>query len=132
MSTKKLEAKKRAKSSGDATASLEGFTLLVSDLERSFDYYSKIPGAIVLHHSKGSFAMFRIGDRFRLGLLESPSKGFHMELESQNLDGVYAKMAGSTSSRISPPAKRPWRERSFTASDPDGYQLEFEDGGGER
>jgi hypothetical protein len=48
-------------------ASLEGVTLQVADVERSLEFYRKIPGATVAVHRLGEFALVQIGIG-RLGL----------------------------------------------------------------
>ncbi len=116
------------------TASFTGLTLLVNDIERSVDYYSKIPGTAILVNTP-EFAMLRIGKNSRLGLLKSRGrKGFHLEFESKNLDALYTKLSSASSAHAKvspgPPSERPWGERSFTMTDPDGYLVEFEDGKG--
>jgi catechol 2,3-dioxygenase-like lactoylglutathione lyase family enzyme len=108
--------------------SFTGLTLLVRNVPRSIEYYSKIPGARILVATP-EFAMLQIGNKeSRLGLLKSRrGKGFHLEFETRDLDTVYSIM--SRSGKVRPPAKRSWGERSFTMKDPDGYHVEFEDGG---
>ena len=40
---------------------LEGLSLHVSDVERSIEFYSRIPGAQLVGHRPGQFARFQIG-----------------------------------------------------------------------
>lgn len=112
-------------------ASFTGLSLYVRNVSRSVEYYSKIPGASVLINTP-DFAMLKIGTKSRLGLIKSRNarKGFHLEFVSDDLDTLYSIMSSASNRRISQPAKRAWGERSFTAMDPDGYEVEFEDGGG--
>jgi len=49
--------------------SLEGMTLHVADVERSLEFYTKIPGVQVLVHRPGAFALLSIGNG-RMGLLK--------------------------------------------------------------
>ncbi len=48
----------------------EGLTLHVTDIERSLEFYTKIPGARVEVHRPGSFALLSIGNG-RLSFLNS-------------------------------------------------------------
>jgi len=50
------------------TISLVGLTLHVADVDRSVEFYRRLPGAAVLFHLPGRFAMLRLGAG-RLGLL---------------------------------------------------------------
>src|SRR5438105_4186550 len=49
---------------------LRGLTLHVEDVERSRQYYERIPGAVLELHRPREFALLRIGDA-QLGLLAS-------------------------------------------------------------
>ena len=42
--------------------SLEGISLLVTDVEKSVAFYSKLPGAKMIMHRTGQFAKFKVGD----------------------------------------------------------------------
>lgn len=107
------------------TASLEGLTLHVADLERSVEFYAKIPGARVLTHRPGVFAMVQIG-KARVGLLaRAQNLGFHLEIETADLDAMYAQLQEAGIEPKTPPTKRPWGEVDFTVADPDGNIVEF-------
>ena len=107
------------------TASLEGLTLHVADLDRSLEFYGKIPGARVLHHRPGNFAMLQIG-KARLGLLaRAQSLGFHLEIETGDLEAMYAQLRAAGIEPKTPPTKKPWGEVDFTVTDPDGNLVEF-------
>jgi catechol 2,3-dioxygenase-like lactoylglutathione lyase family enzyme len=103
--------------------SLEGLTLHVADLQRSLDFYCSIPGARVLFERPGQFAMLQIGNG-RLGLLQHGS-GFHVEIEAANLDEIYVQVRQAGLEPQSPPTVRPWGERDFLVTDPDGNLIEF-------
>ena len=47
--------------------SLVGLTLHVSDVDRSLEFYRKFPGASVMFHMPGRFALLKIGSG-RLGI----------------------------------------------------------------
>ena len=107
------------------TASLEGLTLHVADLERSLEFYAKVPEARVLTHRPGVFAMVQIG-KARVGLLaRAQSLGFHLEIETADLDAMYAHLQAAGIEPETPPQKRPWGEVDFTVTDPDGNAVEF-------
>ena len=107
------------------TASLEGLTLHVADLDRSLEFYSKIPGARVLVHRPGQFAMLQIG-KARLGLLaRAQSLGFHLEVETGDLEAMYAHLRAAGIEPKTPPMKKPWGEVDFIVADPDGNLVEF-------
>ena len=107
------------------TASLEGLTLHVADLDRSLEFYSKIPGARVVDHRPGVFAMVQIG-KARVGLLARPqSLGFHLEIETADLEAMHTQLLAAGIEPKSPPTRKPWGEVDFTVLDPDGNRVEF-------
>ncbi|MCL6600339.1 MAG: VOC family protein [Alicyclobacillus macrosporangiidus] len=108
-------------------ASLDGVTLQVSDVERSCDFYSKIPGAEVVLHIPGRVAILRIGEA-RIGLIGTGEhRGFHLELLTEHLDDMYDALRENGLKITGKPTVRPWGERTFILLDPDGYPLEFEE-----
>lgn len=104
--------------------SLNGVTLHVSDVERSLDFYQRVPGAQLLVHRPGAFALLQIGSG-RLGLLKWPKPTFHLEFDSADLDSMYAALREAGLEPQSPPQTRPWGERDFLLLDPDGNMIEF-------
>ncbi len=127
----KRSAKRNVHSVKRPASLFTGLTILVNDVGRSVEYYSKIPG-VSIAVSTPEFAMLKLGKKSRLGFLKSKTKGFHMEFESYDLDGLHSKLEKLSHGKISVPASRPWGERSFMVTDPDGYEIEFEDGGSSR
>ena len=119
-------------------AILEGLTLHVDDVERSRDFYARIPGAVMEAHRPGEFALFRIGQS-RLGLLTrrflaAGGPGFHVEISTAaegGVDALYDAVRAAGLEPAGPPANRSWGERTFHVKDPDGNLLEFDDRGGE-
>jgi lactoylglutathione lyase len=116
--------------------SLEGLTLHVADVERSRDFYLRIPGAKLIDERPGDFALLEIGGG-RLGLLTKrylpeAGPGFHMEIStsSAGVDGLYEQVRAAGIEPDGPPADRWWGERSFHVTDPDGNQIEFDSRGG--
>jgi len=107
------------------TGSLEGLTLHVADLERSLEFYTKVPGARVVYHRPGVFAMLQIG-KARLGLLaRAQNLGFHLEIETEDLEAMHAQLQEAGIKPETPPTKKPWGEVDFTVADPDGNIVEF-------
>jgi catechol 2,3-dioxygenase-like lactoylglutathione lyase family enzyme len=105
--------------------SLEGTTLHVSDVERSLEFYGRIPGAVVQVHRPGVFALLKIG-KSRLGLLGVGASGqFHIEIGTADLDSAYERVREAGIEPEGPP-KDSWGDRSFLVKDPDGYWVEFD------
>ena len=105
------------------TVSLAGLTLHVADLERSLEFYRRLPGAAVLFHLLGRFALLRLGQG-RLGLLADQSRPMHVEFEVSDLDAAAAELR-ALGMDIDGPTERRWGERDVLAQDPDGNLLEF-------
>jgi catechol 2,3-dioxygenase-like lactoylglutathione lyase family enzyme len=105
------------------TVSLAGLTLHVADVDHSLEFYRRLPGATVLFHLPGRFALLRIGQG-RLGLLADQNRPFHVELEVPDLD-VAATELRQLGIEIDGPRQREWGERDVLAHDPDGNLLEF-------
>ena len=106
-------------------SSLQGLTFHVLDVERSRDFYERIPGAALEAHRPGQFALFRVG-RMHLGLLQSKKTGFHLEVDTPDVDGFHAKLVAAGIQPLSGPVDRPWGERTFNVRDPDGNLIEFQ------
>lgn len=111
---------------------LTGLTLHVDDVERSREFYLRIPGAVLVQHRPGEFALLRIGEE-KLGLLAARalpegSPGFHMEISSTlaGVDALYEQVRAAGIEPEGPPANRWWGERTFHVSDPDGNRIEFD------
>ena len=111
--------------------SLEGLTLHVEDVDRSVDFYRRVPGAVLLHERPGEFALFAIGGA-RLGLLTrrflpQASPGFHLELSAaEGIEELYEQVRAGGIVPDGPPRDRAWGETTFHAIDPDGNLLEFD------
>jgi catechol 2,3-dioxygenase-like lactoylglutathione lyase family enzyme len=112
--------------------SLTGLTLHVDDVERSRDFYMRIPGAVLVQHRPGDFALLQLGEG-RLGLLSAryvPDGGprFHVEVSSSlaGVDALYEQVRAGGIEPQSPPTDRSWGERTFHLSDPDGNLIEFD------
>lgn len=112
--------------------SLEGMTLHVEDVERARKWYLRIPGATVINQRPGEFALLRIGQA-RLGLiarrvLPDGFPRFHLEFSTatSDVDALYEQVKQAGMQPDDAPADRPWGERTFHATDPDGNWVEFD------
>lgn len=105
------------------SVSLAGLTLHVSDVDRSLEFYRKLPGAVVMFHMPGRFALLRFGQG-RLGLLADQKRKFHVELEVPDLDAGVADLK-QLGLEVDGPTQRPWGQRDAHVQDPDGDLLEF-------
>ena len=106
------------------SVSLNGVTLHVADIEKSKEFYLKIPGVTLIHETPGQFAMIQVGQG-RLGLLQNVEGKFHMEFDSPDVDATYEQLMANGLTPESPPVDRPWGQRDFLAIDPDGNMVEF-------
>jgi catechol 2,3-dioxygenase-like lactoylglutathione lyase family enzyme len=121
---------------------LEGLTLRVADVRRSIEFYGTKLGFAVEIDKAPQFAMIRVGGPAggTIGLLvhdadpagsasttTSQRAGIHVELTTDDLDGLYEQLKGKGVEFFEPPHEEPW-ERSMRAYDPDGYTVEFAEG----
>jgi catechol 2,3-dioxygenase-like lactoylglutathione lyase family enzyme len=118
----------------------EGLTLTVKDVRRSLDFYTKKLGFKCVVNAAPYFAMLRMGhgtigllswtEAKKEGALKTTAKhnrSIHVELSTDDLDGLYKKLQKKGVKFHEPPHDEPW-ERSATAYDPDGYSVEFAQG----
>ena len=118
----------------------EGLTLTVASVERSIAFYEGKLGLKVEWNAAPAFAMLRIGagtvgllaiDEARKEGVEETSRAqkaaIHVELSTDDLDGLYEELQGRGVIFHQPPHDEPW-ERSMTAYDPDGYAVEIAQG----
>ena len=118
----------------------EGLTLTVANVERSIEFYSGKLGLTVEWNAVPAFAMLRLGTGTigLLALAEAEKEGvmpssdlqkraIHVELSTDDLDGLYEALKANGVVFHQPPHDEPW-ERSMTAFDPDGYAVEFAQG----
>ncbi len=118
----------------------EGLTLTVTSVERALEFYSGKLGLTVEWNSVPAFAMLRIGagtigllamaEAQKEGVAESSpeqKQAIHVELSTDDLDGLYEELKAKGVVFHRPPHDEPW-ERSMTAFDPDGYAVEFAQG----
>jgi catechol 2,3-dioxygenase-like lactoylglutathione lyase family enzyme len=124
----------------DDTLRFEGLTLTVESVERSIEFYSGKLGLKVEWNAAPDFAMIRHGG-VTLGLLSvvqarkegvedstpAQKRAIHVELSTDDLDGLFEKLKARGVVFHEPPHDEPW-ERSASALDPDGYAVEFAQG----
>ena len=99
------------------SASLIGVSLGVQDVDRSAEFYAKIPGAEKLEHRPGEYALFRIGEG-RVSLHRMNGRPFHLEL---NVDDVQAARASLSESGLGAEGG----DGELLLRDPDGNLLEL-------
>lgn len=118
----------------------EGLTLTVESVENSIAFYRGKLGLTVEVNAAPAFAMMRLGSG-TIGLLSvvearkegvadsSPAQkaAIHVELSTDDLDGLYEELKAKGVAFHQPPHDEPW-ERSMAAFDPDGYAVEFAQG----
>ena len=118
----------------------EGLTLTVESVERSIEFYEGKLGMKVEWNAVPAFAMLRIGAG-TIGLLSvaearkegvpdstpEQKRAIHVELSTDDLDGLYEELKTKGVEFHQPPHDEPW-ERAMTAFDPDGYAVEFAQG----
>ena len=121
----------------------EGLTLTVASVEKSIEFYSGKLGIKVEWNSQPAFAMLRVAGAAggTIGLLSidearkegvadstpEQKRAIHVELSTDDLDGLYEALKAKGVVFHQPPHDEPW-ERSMAAYDPDGYAVEFAQG----
>jgi catechol 2,3-dioxygenase-like lactoylglutathione lyase family enzyme len=119
---------------------LDGITLTVQSVRRSVNYYCKKLGFRLDVDAAPHFALVGVdGPRGgTIGLLSltkakkvgtgkiiaKQKRAFHVELSTDNLDGLHRELLAKGVRVEIPPHDEPW-ERSMTVLDPDGYSLEI-------
>ena len=115
---------------------ISAVTLLVSDMKRSVDFYSKIPNfKMVYGGPDAQFTSFLIDDTMKsylnLKLNETHSTDFgRIIFYTDDVDGLFAymqddKIISELGKFESKPQDATWGERFFHMLDPDGYKLSF-------
>lgn len=90
-----------------------GVTLNVKDLDAAKEFYSKLPGA-ELTRDEPDIASFSFGEA-RVSLKKSNEPGFHLEMESDDLDSVRQVTSVDED-----------RGDKVFILDPDGHRIEVE------
>jgi len=115
---------------------ISAVTLLVSDMKRSVNFYSKIPNfKIVYGGSEAQFTSFLIDDTVKsylnLKLNETHSTDFgRIIFYTDDVDDLFTYMQDDKTVLAlgkfeSKPQDAIWGERFFHMLDPDGYKLSF-------
>ena len=115
---------------------ISAVTLLVSDMKRSVNFYSKIPNfKIVFGGSDSQFTSFLIDDvansYLNLKLNETHSTDFgRIIFHTDDVDELFAYMRDDETISVlgkleSKPQDASWGERFFHMLDPDGYKMSF-------
>jgi catechol 2,3-dioxygenase-like lactoylglutathione lyase family enzyme len=118
----------------------EGLTLTVASVARSIEFYGGKLGLKVEVNAAPAFGMIRVGAG-TIGLLSldvarkegveetsaAQKRAIHVELSTDDLDGLYEELKARGVEFHEPPHDEPW-ERSMSALDPDGYEVEFAQG----
>jgi len=124
------------------TLRLEGLSLTVADVAASVEFYVKI-GFEIVYKTEPAFVLIRMGgsEGGTIGLLSvaeaskegvvlpnaAQARATHIELTTDDLDGLYKTLVSRGIVFNEPPHDEPW-ERVMTAFDPDGYAVEFAQG----
>ena len=115
---------------------ISAVTLLVTDMKRSVEFYSKIPNfKIVYGGSEAQFTSFLIDDavksylNLKLGKTHSTDFG-RIIFYTDDVDGLFAymqddKIVSELGKFESKPQDAIWGERFFHLLDPDGYKMSF-------
>ena len=110
----------------------EGLSLPVSNVAASVAFYQALGFTIEQQHDV--FALLRHGSG-TIGFLRasldgwSPAlrKSVHIEMTTDDLDQLYVDLTAQGMTFDAPPHVRQW-ERAMSASDPDGYTVEWAQG----
>jgi len=115
---------------------ISAVTLLISDMKKSVDFYSKIPNfKIVYGGSDSQFTSFLIDDTVKsylnLKLNKTHSTDFgRIIFYVEDVDKFFIYMQNDETISVlgkleSKPQDAEWGERFFHVLDPDGYRLSF-------
>ncbi len=118
---------------------LDHLVLVVDDIDVSTRFWRDVVGAEFQHQS-GDYSQFRIGE-VRLGLFQADAMaatlgreisrpapgaaGFELGFRVDDVDAVYDRLVAAGAGAVTPPADRPWGQRTAYVSDPDGYLIEL-------
>jgi catechol 2,3-dioxygenase-like lactoylglutathione lyase family enzyme len=113
--------------------------LIVEDLDRALAFYVEGLG-LPLNHRRGPYAQLQTGvtrlafyERSALAqtlgiALEAPAAnapGFELAFFVANVDRAYAELVVTGATAVTPPADRPWGQRTAYVRDPDGHLVEL-------
>ena len=113
---------------------MEGVSIPVSDLERSVAFYTRLGFTVEQRDPSGKgFALLRteggtIGLQRRKAEADRTFRdGLHIELHTDDIDGLYAELQAQGIEVETPPRDLPW-ERVMVLRDPDGFRVEYAQG----
>ncbi len=113
--------------------------LIVEDLSRALGFWTGVLG-LRLGHRSGAYAQLETGHtrlafyerssmRATLGLgLQAPSPsapGFEIGFKVPDVDRAYQELLALGAEPATPPADRPWGQRTAYVRDPDGHLIEL-------
>ena len=115
---------------------ISAVTLLISDMKKSVEFYSKIPNFNLVHGcSDSQFTSFLIDDMSKsylnLKLKKTHSTDFgRIIFYVDDVDKIFTYMQNDETISVlgkleSKPQDATWGERFFHVLDPDGYRLSF-------
>lgn len=115
---------------------ISAVTLLISDMKKSVDFYSKIPNFNILYGGHDNqFTSFLIDDTVKsylnLKLKKTHSTDFgRIIFYVDDVDKIFTYMQNDETISVlgkleSKPQDATWGERFFHVLDPDGYRLSF-------
>jgi catechol 2,3-dioxygenase-like lactoylglutathione lyase family enzyme len=114
---------------------ISAVTLRVKDMEKSCNFYSKLPGFMLVYGgTTGQFTTFEVGKGSKiylnLELADDKSARGTSTGPDKDVDGLYQFMKNDSSISQAAifedePADAPWGERFFHVREPDGYELSF-------
>lgn len=113
--------------------------LVVEDLDRALAFYTGTLG-LALGHRSGPYAQLDTGTT-RLALYEREAMahtigrdlaapdpdapGFEIGFKTADVDAAYADLLDAGAEAVTPPADRPWGQRTAYVRDPDGHLVEL-------
>ncbi len=113
--------------------------LIVDDLDRTLDFYTKVLGLKPGHRS-GDYAQLDTGAT-RIGFYTRPAMaavvgfalepahqtapGFELGFKVANVDAAYAEILAGGATPVTAPTTRPWGQRTAYVRDPDGHLIEL-------
>jgi catechol 2,3-dioxygenase-like lactoylglutathione lyase family enzyme len=99
-------------------------TFQVNNVERSLEFYSRIPGAKVVYHRKGEDAILAVG-KGRIGLVDRRIAPTHVEIDASDPDALYEQLKEAELLVKVPPEAKGWGDYTFILYHPDGNCFEF-------
>jgi len=113
--------------------------LIVGDLDRALDFYTRVLG-LQLGHRSGEYAQLQTGPT-RLALytrsamakilamaLEPPAAsapGFEIGFKVADVHAAFAELVARGAPSVAPPTDRFWGQRTAYVRDPDGHLVEL-------